>query len=90
MLKDQIRKSRRKFDAADQDKDGKMNREEYVLFQHPEEAEYMEKIAIEEIVDEVDRDGDRLEKRLCCWKVDRQLLIRNRIQHYIFLPILNF
>jgi Ca2+-binding EF-hand superfamily protein len=58
-LKDQIRKSRRKFDAADQDKDGKMNREEYVLFQHPEEAEYMERIAIEEIVDEVDKDGDR-------------------------------
>ena len=60
VLKDQIRKSRRKFDAADQDKDGKMSREEFVLFQHPEEAEYMEKIAIEEIVDEVDKDGDGL------------------------------
>ena len=57
-LKDQIRKARRKFDAADQDKDGKMSRGEYVLFQHPEEAEFMERIAVEEIVDEVDKDGD--------------------------------
>ena len=35
-----------------------MSREEYVLFQHPEEAEFMERIAIEEILDEVDKDGD--------------------------------
>ena len=57
-LKDQIRKSKRKFDTADQDKNGKMDRDEYVNFQHPEETVYMEQIAIEEIVDEVDKDLD--------------------------------
>ena len=58
-LKDQIRKARRKFEAADLDKNGKMDREEFLIFQHPEEAEHMERIAVEEIVDEVDKDGDR-------------------------------
>ena len=57
-MKDQIRKSKRKFDTADQDKNGKMDRDEYVNFQHPEETVYMEQIAIEEIVDEVDKDLD--------------------------------
>lgn len=32
-----------------------MNREEYVLFQHPEEAEHMERIAVKEIVEEADK-----------------------------------
>ena len=38
-----------------------MDRDEYVNFQHPEEADYMEEIAIDEIVDEVDKDLDRYE-----------------------------
>ena len=49
----------RKFGLSDEDKDGKMNRGEYVNFEHPEETEHMTEIALDEIIDDVDQDGDR-------------------------------
>ena len=57
-LKGQIRREKRKFDAADRDKNGKMDRDEYVNFEHPEEADYMEEIAIDEILEDLDKDED--------------------------------
>ena len=43
---------------ADEDKDGQLNDDEYVNFQHPEETKHMEEIAIDEILEDVDQDGD--------------------------------
>lgn len=43
---------------ADDDKDGKMNSDEYVNFQHPEETKHMEELAVDEILEDVDQDGD--------------------------------
>lgn len=49
---------KKKFEAADQDKDGKMDRHEYVNFQHPEENIKMEDLALDEIIRDVDQDAD--------------------------------
>jgi len=43
---------------ADADKNGKMNRDEYVDFEHPEENKKMEEIALDEVIEDVDQDGD--------------------------------
>ena len=36
-----------------------MDRHEYVNFEHPEESKHMEELAIDEVIDDVDKDGDR-------------------------------
>ncbi|XP_048587139.1 calumenin-A [Nematostella vectensis] len=59
-LRKQIRKAQHKFNLADEDKDGKMDEEEYVNFQHPEESKHMEELAVDEVLEDVDQDGDRL------------------------------
>ena len=41
-----INKDRRKFDAADTDKDGKLNKEEFAAFLHPEEMDHMKDIVV--------------------------------------------
>lgn len=43
---------------ADTDKNGKMNRDEYVDFEHPEERKDMEDIALDEVIQDVDQNGD--------------------------------
>lgn len=53
-----MQKAQHKFNMADEDKDGKMNSEEYVNFEHPEENKDMEELAIDEIIEDVDEDGD--------------------------------
>ncbi|KAJ7372307.1 hypothetical protein OS493_019751 [Desmophyllum pertusum] len=57
-LRRQISKAQYKFNAADADKNGKMNRDEYVDFEHPEENKKMEDIALDEVIEDVDQDGD--------------------------------
>lgn len=58
-MRRQIEKAQHKFSLADEDKDGKMNIDEYVNFQHPEETKHMEELAVDEILEDVDQDGDR-------------------------------
>lgn len=53
-----MRKEEYKFNVADADKNGKMNRDEYVDFEHPEENKLMEEIALDEVIDDVDQNGD--------------------------------
>ena len=57
-LRRQIRKKQYKFGMADADKNGKMNRDEYVDFEHPEENKRMEEIALDEVIEDVDENGD--------------------------------
>ena len=57
-MRRQISKAQYKFNAADADKNGKMNRDEYVDFEHPEENKKMEDIALDEVIEDVDQDGD--------------------------------
>ena len=57
-LRRQIRKAEYKFNMADADKNGKMNRDEYVDFEHPEENKKMEEIALDEVIEDVDQNGD--------------------------------
>lgn len=35
-----------------------MDSDEYVNFQHPEETKHMEELAVDEILEDVDQDGD--------------------------------
>ena len=44
--KDMIDKDKRKWDAADLDKDGKLSKEEFSAFIHPEETEHMKDIVV--------------------------------------------
>lgn len=57
-LRRQIFKAQYKFNMADADKNGKMNRDEYVDFEHPEERKDMEDIALDEVIQDVDQNGD--------------------------------
>ena len=41
-----IDKDKRKWDAADLDKDGKLSKEEFSAFIHPEETEHMKDIVV--------------------------------------------
>lgn len=55
-----IQKDERRFKVADQDGDGKMDKEEFADFLHPEESPRMFDVYIEETLEEMDEDGDRL------------------------------
>ncbi|CAH3037536.1 unnamed protein product [Pocillopora meandrina] len=59
-LRRQIRKKEYKFSIADADKNGKMNRDEYVDFEHPEENINMQEIALDEVIEDVDQNDDGL------------------------------
>lgn len=56
--KKMIDRDRRRWDAADQDKDGKLTRLEFSTFLHPEEAEHMRDIVVTETIEDIDADGD--------------------------------
>ena len=61
-LRRQIRKKEYKFNIADADKNGKMNRDEYVDFEHPEENINMQEIALDEVIEDVDQNDDGYDK----------------------------
>ena len=42
-----VRRDARKFEAADLDKDGKLDKEEYSSFLHPEETPHMQDIVVQ-------------------------------------------
>jgi len=61
-LKAKIDEAQRKFLAADSDKDEVLSKYEYGYFRHPEESssKEMQDIAIDEVISEMDKDGDKL------------------------------
>ncbi|XP_006815661.1 calumenin-like isoform X2 [Saccoglossus kowalevskii] len=56
--KDMIRRDERRWQRADTDGDGKLSKEEFAHFLHPEEGEHMRDIVVEETMEDIDKDGD--------------------------------
>ena len=48
-----------KFEKADADGDGILERHEYIYFRHPEESQHMQDIAANEVIEDIDQNGDR-------------------------------
>ncbi|KAM3176362.1 hypothetical protein ACTXT7_006674 [Hymenolepis weldensis] len=57
-LKDAIARDEKRFRIADKDGDGKLTREEFAAFLHPEEFEEMRDIVIDETLDDLDTNRD--------------------------------
>ena len=58
MHKPTLRRDERRWSQADIDGDGALDKDEFVLFLHPEEDARMHIVVIEETLEDVDRDGD--------------------------------
>ncbi|KAG1649593.1 Calumenin-B [Nymphon striatum] len=56
--RDMMKRDKRRWDTADQDKDGLLTKEEFGNFLHPEEAEHMKHIVVTETVEDIDKDKD--------------------------------
>ncbi|XP_059170664.1 calumenin-like isoform X1 [Physella acuta] len=56
--KDMIMRDKRRWHQADKNGDGKMTKEEFQDFLHPEEAEHMRGIVVDETLEDIDKDGD--------------------------------
>jgi len=56
--KDMIERDERRWKSADKNKDGKLSKEEFQDFLHPEEAEHMRDIVVLETLEDIDKDGD--------------------------------
>ena len=56
-----LNRDKRRWEAADTvDGDGKLNREEFEAFLHPEEFQHMHKIVVQETLEDIDKDKDGL------------------------------
>lgn len=53
-----LERDKKKFKAADQDKDGKLNKKEYADFLHPEDSPAMRDIVINETLEDLDANKD--------------------------------
>ncbi|CAG5134394.1 unnamed protein product, partial [Candidula unifasciata] len=53
-----IKRDRRRWLNADKNQDGVLNKEEFTDFLHPEEAEHMRSIVVDETLEDIDKDGD--------------------------------
>jgi Ca2+-binding EF-hand superfamily protein len=51
-------RDRRRWDLADEDKNGSLTRTEFTNFLHPEEVEYMRDVVVQETLEDIDRDHD--------------------------------
>ena len=60
-LKRRLKRDENKFQMADENNDGFLERHEYVYFRHPEESirEGLQDIAANEVLDDIDQNGDR-------------------------------
>ncbi|KAJ8298935.1 hypothetical protein KUTeg_022995 [Tegillarca granosa] len=56
--KDQINRDERRWKAADKNNDGLLSKEEFSDFLHPEEAEHMRDIVVQETIEDIDKDKD--------------------------------
>ncbi|KAL4225381.1 hypothetical protein ACF0H5_016070 [Mactra antiquata] len=53
-----VKRDERKFAQADEDHDGKLTKEEFAAFLHPEEHEHMKDIVVLETIEDIDKDKD--------------------------------
>lgn len=51
-------RDRRRWETADEDSNGALNKLEFKHFLHPEESEHMRDIVVTETLDDIDKDGD--------------------------------
>jgi Ca2+-binding EF-hand superfamily protein len=51
-------RDRRRWDLADEDHDGVLTKLEFKFFLHPEEADHMRDIVVQETLEDIDKDGD--------------------------------
>ena len=51
-------RDRRRWDLADENKDGKLEQEEFKNFLHPEESEHMRDVVVQETFEDIDTNGD--------------------------------
>lgn len=51
-------RDQRRFNTADQDKDGNLSRREFAHFLHPEDFDHMKQIVVKETLEDLDLDGD--------------------------------
>ncbi|KAK3102239.1 hypothetical protein FSP39_009838 [Pinctada imbricata] len=56
--KDMIERDERRWKVADKNKDGFLDKEEFADFLHPEEAEHMRDIVVQETMEDIDKDKD--------------------------------
>lgn len=54
-----LKRDRRRWDAADINIDGVLNREEFAAFLHPEEMSHMRDLVVYETLEDIDKDGDK-------------------------------
>ena len=59
-LQERIDKSQKKFKIADTNNDGKMSRDEFAFFRHPEESRdlRLQDIAVDEVMGDMDQNKD--------------------------------
>lgn len=55
---DMMKRDKRRWDYADQDKDGFLSKSEFGDFLHPEEVEHMKHIVVTETIEDIDKDKD--------------------------------
>ena len=48
-------RDKRRWDLADENKDGRLSKEEFSHFLHPEEAEHMRDIVVQETLEDIDK-----------------------------------
>ena len=53
-------RDRRRWQTADENSDGTLNKLEFKHFLHPEESDHMRDIVISETIADIDKDGDGL------------------------------
>ena len=53
-----IKRDKKRWAAADVDKNGNLDYEEFVAFIHPEEREHMFDIVVEETMEDIDKNHD--------------------------------
>lgn len=57
-FQDMVRRDKRRWDRADRDGDGHLNKEEFGDFLHPEESQDMKSVVVEETMEDIDKDKD--------------------------------
>nr|KAG5695437.1 hypothetical protein BaRGS_033562 [Batillaria attramentaria] len=53
-----INRDKRRWDKADKNRDGRLSKEEFMDFLHPEDAEHMRDIVVMETIEDIDKDKD--------------------------------
>ena len=67
---DMVDRDKKRFEAADENKDGKLDRDEFAVYLHPEDTPYMREVVISETLQDMDSNKDGfvdLEEYMSAW-----------------------